>query len=101
MDAELARTEAELLGWGLLEPGPPLAWSRRLRGAVMRAAAGLQEAEATGRAPAGHPVLVALAAALEQSFPDLRVTPRHHAFLAAVELAALPAAVRDLLGLGA
>lgn len=95
------RAEADLVGWGLLEAGPPLAWSRRLRAAVLRAASELQQAEAEGRAPAGHPIAVALAAALEDSFPDLPATPLHRDFLAAVELAALPRGVRDLLGQGA
>jgi hypothetical protein len=94
----LERAEADLLAWDLLEPGPPLAWSRRLRGAVLRAAARLQQAEAADQAPAGHPLAVALAAALADAFPDVPATPLHRDFLAAVELAALPAGVRDLLG---
>src|SRR5207244_8968028 len=52
----LERTEADLVAWNLLEPGPPLVWSRRFRAAVMRAASGLQQAEAAGSAPPGHPL---------------------------------------------
>ena len=97
---ELPRIEAELRAWGLLEAEGEPRLSRRFRGALARAAALLQEEEATGRRPEGHPVARAVDAALA-SFtlpPGAAPGPRHRAFLVAVEVASLPENVRAMLG---
>ena len=91
----------ELAAWGLVEPGEHgLAWTSRFRGAVMREAARLAEEERAGRKPEGAPLEVAVTAALAR-FPlpgGAAATAEHVRFLYAVELAALPEAVRRLLG---
>lgn len=95
---DLARVQADLVAWGLLEAGEPHL-TRRFRGAVARAAGILQEREAAGEAPPGHPLENAIALALEESeLPVGAVLEREHRrFLFAVELASLPEAVRALL----
>jgi hypothetical protein len=76
---DLARIEADLAAWGLIErTGDQVQLTRRFRGAVTRAASELQ--------------------ALESDFPLPQApTPEHLRFLFAVEWTSLPAGVRDLL----
>ena len=93
--------QEELITWGLLERDVKgIAWSRRFRGAVMRAAARLAEAERAGEAPEGPPLANAVRAALEDGVlpPDARATPLHEQVLVAVELAALPDVLRGAFG---
>lgn len=94
----LERVHAELVSWGLMDAGEPRL-SRRFRGAVARAAGRLQEREAAGDAPPGHPLENSIALALSES--ELPVgavaTAEHRRFLFAVELASLPEGVRALL----
>ena len=101
-EAALARIEGELVEWGVLERAPELQITRRFRGALMRAAARLQaEEQAAGRPPAENPV----ARAVEVAFSDYPFPPgviagdAHRRFLVAVEVASLPPAVRQMLGL--
>lgn len=97
----LDRIQADLVAWALLEPGPDgPAWTRRFRGAVLRAAARLAEEEREGRRPEGAPLEVAVVQALASlDLPAGAVATREHArLLYAVELAALPDAVRAFIG---
>lgn len=96
--AHLAAAERDLLAWGYLEradAGEP-AWSRRFRGAVLRAAARLAEEERAGRKPPGHPLENAVRGALTELPPPAGAawSATHEKLLVAVELAALPEAVR-------
>jgi DNA-binding IclR family transcriptional regulator len=96
-DAAYAALEADLIEWGLLERGPDgLAWTRRLRGAVMREAARLAEEERAGHKPDGAPLFNAVAGAVAGL--AVPATPAHARFLFAVELASLPETVRGLVG---
>lgn len=93
--------EHDLLAWGLLERGAAgLAWSKRFRGAVMRAAAGLAEVEKSGKRPEGAPLANVVRLALQTSeLPrDAAPGPGHEQLLVAVELAALPEGLRKFLG---
>jgi len=95
-----AALEADLVAWGLVErTSGGMALTRRLRAGVARAAMHLQEQEAKGQAPAGHPLRLALEHALaEATMPAHgRLTPAHVQFLFAVELTSFPDAVRQLL----
>lgn len=97
----LAAAQEDLVSWGLLERGPDgLAWTRRFRGAVMREASRLAEEERAGRKAPGAPLAVAVDAALRaQALPaGASASPTHAKLLYAVELAALPDAVRDIVG---
>ena len=99
-EARLAAVHRDLVEWGILEVGVAPAITRRFRGAMMRAAARLQQEEQAGRAPAGNAVENAVALALaEYPLPPGAVAgPGHKAFLVAVEVASLPDAVRRFLG---
>jgi len=102
MDPEaLDAARADLLAWGFLEatPGGPR-WSRRFRGAVMREAARLAEAERAGRAPPGHPLAVAVQAAWAATGPPAGAAADalHERLLLAVGLAGLPPALRGAWG---
>jgi hypothetical protein len=95
--AALDAVQEQLVAWGLLEPGPQgLAWSRRFRAAVMREAARLAEEERAGRKPPGHPLENAVAGALRGAElpPGAAHSKVHERYLVAVELAALPEAVK-------
>ena len=95
-EAKLRAAEEDLVAWGLLEPGPAgPALSRRFRGALARAAMALQ-----AEAPGGHPVARAIERALADApLPEgARPEEAHRALLVAVEVASLPPAVRDALG---
>lgn len=98
---DLEAVQRDLVEWGLVERAQDgVAWSKRLRGAVMREAARLAQEERSGRAPQGRPLDNAIAGALA-SWPvpeGAKATPEHARFLAAVELAALPDSVRHTLG---
>lgn len=92
--------ERDLIEWGLIERGETLALSKRFRGALMRAAAALQEEEKRGERREGNAVANAIGLALD-AFPlpsGSVVTPTHRAFLVAVEIESLPPAVRQMLG---
>lgn len=97
-EADVDATVSDLRAWDLLEGAPP-AWTRRFRGAVMRAAAALAERERAGERPDGPPLATAVARALA-SWPlpkGAAARPDHAKVLVAVELAALPAALRGVL----
>lgn len=98
--AALQRVEADLVAWGLLKADGGPAWSRRLRGSVMREAARLAVEEQAGRRPEGHPLAVAVRGALATwDLPEgAAVTPDHERFLVAVELAALPPEMHRFVG---
>lgn len=100
-EGALRAAEEELLAWGLLERGPQgLGWTRRFRGAVMRAAAGLAEVERSGQRPEGAPLanVVRLALQTAELPPGAAPSRAHEQLLVAIELAALPESMRDLLG---
>lgn len=100
MDEDAIQTaQRELVAWGILEAPEALALTRRFRGAIMRAAAGLQEEEKAGRKRPGHPMEVAIGVALEgyPLPPGALAGEAHRKLLLAIELAALPPAVRGLL----
>ncbi|MCA1813409.1 MAG: hypothetical protein LC624_05605 [Halobacteriales archaeon] len=100
-ERELGQAQQELIAWGLLEPGAlGVSWTRRFRGAVMRAAGELANEERAGRKPEGPPLANAVRAALKMSeLPaGAQATRVHEQLLLAVELAALPEPLRDLLG---
>lgn len=92
---EYEQVQAELFAWGVLEEGAPPVLSRRFRGALMRAAAALQPLEAQGRAPPGHPMLVATRLALAEL--GVPATEDHARFAVALEMASLPEGVLALL----
>lgn len=95
--AALDAVQEDLVAWGLLEAGPQgPAWTRRFRAAVMREASRLAEEERAGRKPPGHPLENAVAGALRGADlpPGAAPTRAHERYLAAVELAALPEAVK-------
>jgi len=95
----LKATEEDLIAWGLAERGERgLSWTRRFRGAVMREAARLAEEEKAGRKPAGPPMAVVVAAALGGAELPAGAKPgrEHEQLLVAVELAALPEALRKM-----
>lgn len=95
-EAALAKAEEDLVAWGLLERSEAgLSWSRRFRAAVMREAARLAEEERAGRRAEGAPLVVAARLALAALQPD--ATETHARLLVAVELAALPEAVRAIV----
>lgn len=94
-EARLAEAQRDLVEWGLLDVDEKgLAWSRRFRGAVMRAAMKLADEERAGRKPPGHPVENAVALALSDLGAG-NVRPEHAKLLVAVEVAALPEGVRS------
>lgn len=100
-EAALAKAEEDLVAWGLLERSEAgLSWSRRFRAAVMREAARLAEEERAGRRPAGAPLATAVEGALRAlPLPEGAAAGSTHAkLLYAVELAALPDAVRAIVG---
>lgn len=91
--------QRDLLAWGLIERGERgLGWTRRFRGAVMREAARLAEEERAGRAPAGPPLLTAVAGALAALTLPAPASEQHARFLYAVELTSLPDGLREALG---
>lgn len=93
--------EDQLVEWGLLERGASgLAWSRRFRGAVMREAARLAGEERAGQRRPGAPLATAVAAALgTYALPaGAAASAVHEKLLYAVELAALPEGVREIVG---
>jgi len=95
----MEQVRRELEDWGILEPGRAEV-TRRFRGAIMRASIELQEEEKRGRGPEGNPVRHAVERAFE-SYPlppEALATLDHKAFVAAVEVASLPEAVRNFLG---
>lgn len=97
-DATLTAAEGDLVAWGLLEGDQPT-WTRRFRGAVMRAAGELAARERAGERPDGAPLVNTVTLALA-SWPlpaGATATETHVRFLVAVELAALPGPVADLL----
>lgn len=95
--AAFDRVRDELLAWGLIERTPEgLAWSRRFRGAVMREASRLADEERAGRRAEGAPLLVATTHALARA--DAQAGEAHARLLYAIELAALPDAVRAIVG---
>lgn len=94
--AKLDSARDDLLKWGLIErTDDGLAWSRRFRGAVMREAARLAEEERAGRRAEGAPLLVATTQALASSVEQ--ANDAHARLLYAIELAALPDAVRAIV----
>ncbi len=96
-ELSLAQTQADLVAWGLLDYGPPVALTRRGRAALARAAAFLREEELAGRARTGHPLVLAAEIAVAAAVPDgVVASPEHHRYLAAVELASLPEGVREM-----
>lgn len=100
-EAALRVAEEDLVAWGLLERGAQgLHWTKRFRGAVMRTAAGLAEVERSGRRPEGPPLATAVQLALQTAELPAGAAPTraHEQLLVAVELAALPEGMRDLLG---
>lgn len=97
----LEAIERDLLDWGLIERNEGgVAWTRRFRASVMREAARLADEERAGRRSPGAPLETAATAALHAyPLPEGAAPQREHArFLYAVELAALPDAVRDIVG---
>lgn len=94
-----ARIQADLVAWELLDE-EGAAWSRRLRGAVMRAASRMAELERQGKKPQGGPLSNAVTEALAEwpLPPGAAAGPAHVRFLVAVELAALPEALWEKLG---
>jgi hypothetical protein len=100
-ESDLAKVQRDLVAWDVLEPEPPIRFTRRFKGALTRAAAQLQAAEQSGQAVTGHPlqnqVEVALAGFLEGK--EGEAGREHRQFVVAVHLESLPAAVRRLLGL--
>lgn len=98
-DALIARIQGDLIDWGILER-ERVEVTRRFRGAIMRAAIELQEQEKSGRRPEGHAVRRAVELAL-RSYPlppGAVATPDHESFVIATEVASLPEAVRNFLG---
>lgn len=96
----MARVVEDLVDWGILEREPELQPTRRFRGAIMRAAALLQEEERAGSKRPGHPIEVSVAVAL-QNYPlppGAIATREHHQVLVGLQLASLPENVRALLG---
>ena len=98
--AEPAELEQDLIEWGVLEPRPPARFTRRFQGALARSASALQAVEQAGQGAGGdvvgHQVDAALATFLGERGKE--VQPGHRAFARAVQLAALPEAVRRILG---
>lgn len=90
----------DLVEWGILEPEPPVRFTKRFQGALARSAAGLQAASEAGAGPTGDPVRHQVESALASflSKEGKRIGPGHVAFVHAVHLAGLPEAVRRLLG---
>ena len=80
----------DLVAWGFLDAFGPPVWSRRLRGAIMRAAAKLAEEERLGRPVPPNALEGALDAVLAAwELPvGAAFTGAHRRFLLAVELAA-------------
>lgn len=96
-EAALRAAETDLLAWGLLEPTPEgPRWTRRFRAGVARAAAGLAEVEKAGKRVEGGPLrnTVRMALQLAELPPGAAPTEMHEQLLVAVELAALPEALR-------
>jgi hypothetical protein len=98
-ESRLAQIQRDLVEWGIMEPAR-IEVTKRFRGAIMRATIGLQQEEQAGRRPAGHPVRNAVdgAFAAYPLPPGAVATDDHRAFVTAVEVAALPDAVRQMLG---
>jgi hypothetical protein len=99
--AEPEELHRDLIDWQVLEPDAPIRFTRRFRGAMARAAATLQAAEAAGHPPPGDPITQQVETALDLFLdPEgRRAGPGHRAFVRAVHIATLPEAVRRLLGL--
>lgn len=95
--AALQRVQDDLVAWGVLEGEGPPALTSRARAALARAAIALREQEVAGQAPTGHPVVLAAQLALRDLAPPHAVMAGHARYVAAVELASLPDAVRRLL----
>ena len=91
----------DLVEWGILEPDAPIRFTKRFQGALARAAAQLQEIEASGAPLGGNAVEnqaeAALAAHLQGK--GKKVGLGHRRFVVAVHVAGLPEAVRKILGL--
>lgn len=98
--AEPAELEQDLIEWGVLEPGPPVRFTRRFQGSLARAASALQAVEQAGQGAGGDVVGHQVDAALATFFGEegAKVRPGHRAFARAVHLASLPEAVRRILG---
>lgn len=98
-EARWDRVRADLVDWGILEPDRAEV-TRRFRGAIMRATIELQQEEKEGRRPAGHPVQNAVEGAFSHYPlpPGAVATSDHRAFVVALQVDALPPAVRQFLG---
>jgi hypothetical protein len=98
---EPAQLHRDLVRWHILEPDPPIRFTRRFRGALARAAAQLQSSQVAGTDPPGDPLTNQVEAALAMFLGARRerATAAHHAFVRAVHLETLPGAVKRALGL--
>lgn len=101
-EARLGEVEHDLLSWNILErtSAGELSPTRRFRAAMARAAMVLQQEEKGGARPGGHPILNTVTAALsDYPLPAGAVVEREHvAFVTTIEVASLPPAVREMLG---
>lgn len=91
----------ELVEWGILERADArLALTRRFRGALARAAGQLQESDTSAPVAGAEAMRRAAALALVQfpRPPASALRAEHATLIAAVELASLPDAVREVLG---
>ena len=98
--AEPADLHGDLVEWGVIEAEGPIRFTRRFRGALARAAAGLQAAEQGGQGTAGDPLNHQIETALSEFLAPLgtRAGLGHRAFVRAVHVSSLPEAVRRILG---
>ena len=102
-DQPLALIQADLVAWGILEPGPgPVRITRRFRGGLMRAAGALQAEEKAGNKRPGSPVETMVGVALDEFPlpPGAELRERHRKFVVAVQLASLPENIREFVGEG-
>ncbi|MBI2078243.1 MAG: hypothetical protein HYT80_07745 [Euryarchaeota archaeon] len=99
--AEPEEVHKDLVEWHVLEPDAPIRFTRRFRGALARAAAALQAADAAGGQVPGDPLANQVETALGLFLREKgkKAGLGHQAFVVAVHAAALPEAVRKLLGL--
>lgn len=92
----------ELLAWDVIERAPDgsLSLTRRFRAGLARAARQLQPDEAAARIPGSEAMRRAAALALVQHPrpPGAVLRAEHASFVAGVELASLPDALRGALG---
>jgi hypothetical protein len=95
------RIHQDLAEWGILESDAPIRFTKRFQGALARAAAQLQQLEASGAPLGGNAVenQVEAAMAAHLKGKGKRVGLGHRRFVVAVHLAGLPEAVRKVLGL--